>query len=421
MPADTGQFKLIKAARLIDGKGGPPLERGAILIEDGKIRAVGTEESILPPEGAQVQEFSYEDKTVLPGLIDCHVHLIGIGDGRAGDELTLLPDEVLTLQAARNARTHLYSGVSTVRDLGAKNQTTLKLRQAMEMGITPGPRLLLAGRPLAIIGGHLSYFGIQATGPDECRAAVRQLVKEGVDLIKITATGGSTRTSFRNRPSFNVDELKAICEEVHKFGKHAVAHCASSQGMVNALDAGIDTIVHAIHNEADGTHLYRPEITERLVEQGVFVNPTFHAGRNFIWEMEKQSESRPLTDEEQAKLDASRASYERVTECFARMREAGVTMVCGSDSSWMYYTMGSFQLELEAHVAAGMSPMESIVSATSDSARSCWIDETVGTLEPEKQADVLVVDGDPSQDINALWNVADVFQGGELVDRGSYV
>ena len=202
MTNSSSTFKLIRAARLIDGRGGPPLERGAVLLEGDTIRAVGTEEAVVAPESAPVQEFSYEDKTILPGLVDCHVHLIGIGDGRPGDELATLPDEVLTVQAARNARTHLYSGVTTVRDCGAKNQTTFMLRRAMEMGLTPGPRLVLSGRPLAIVGGHLSYFGIQATGRVECRAAVRQLIKEGADFIKITATGGSTRTSFPNRDTW---------------------------------------------------------------------------------------------------------------------------------------------------------------------------------------------------------------------------
>ena len=421
MAADKGGLKLILADRLIDGNGGPPLQRGAVLLEGDVVKAVGTEEAVVPPEGAEVREFRYDGKTVLPGLIDCHVHLIGLGDGRAGDELTLLPDEVLTLQAARNARAHLYSGTTTVRDLGAKNKTTLMLRQAMEMGITPGPRLRLAGRPMAIIGGHLSYFGIGATGPDECRAAVRQLIKEGVDQIKITATGGSTRTSHRNRPSFNVDELTAICDEAHKFGKHAVAHATSSQGILNVLDAGIDTIVHAVHNEPDGSMVYRPDITERIVKQGVFINPTLHASRHHVWYLEEQAQSRELTEQEQASLESARRGSEYTAECFGKMREAGVTLVCGSDSSWMEYPMGSFQHELEAHVAAGMSPMEAIVSATRDSARSCWIEDEVGTLEPGKQADVLVVDGDPSADINATFDVADVFQAGELVDRGNYV
>ena len=414
-------FKLIRAARLIDGMGGPPLERGAVLLEGDRIRAVGPEESVVPPEGAEVQEFDYEDRTVLPGLVDCHVHLIGMGDGRVGDELTTLPDEVLTLQAARNARTHLYSGVTTVRDCGAKHQTTFMLRKAMEMGITPGPRLVLSGRPVAIIGGHLSYFGIQATGVDECRAAVRQLVKEGADFIKITATGGSTRTSFPMRPSFNVDELTAICDEIHKFGKHAAAHCVSSQAMLNCLDAGIDTIIHGRHQEPDGSKVYREDITDRIVAQGVFVNYNMGGGMRLVRILEDKREVEGLTAEEQNQLDTHRETSKDTQDFYSRMRSAGVKMVCGSDSAWGNYKMGQFYYEVDAQVAGGMTPMEAIVAATGDSARSCWVDDELGTLEAGKRADVLVVDGDPSKDVMALKNVADVFQGGILVDRGNYV
>ena len=421
MTLDEGEFKLIKAGRLIDGNGGPPLERAAILLEGEVIKAVGTEEAVVPPEGARVEEFSYEDKTVLPGLVDCHVHLIGIGDGRAGDELALLPDELLAVQAARNARAHLYSGVTTVRDCGAKNRTTFMLRKAMDMGITPGPRLVLSGRPVAIVGGHLSYFGVQATGPNECRAAVRQLIKEGADFIKITATGGSTRTSFPLRPSFTVEELTAICDEAHKFGKHAAAHCASSQGMANALDAGVDTIIHGYFKEPDGTNRFSPEIAERIAGQGVFVNPTLHGGMARTRALEDSADSQALTEQEQADLDRLRRDQDHKLDWFSRLRDLGVRMVCGSDSAWGQYTMGGFQHEIEDHVEAGMSPMEAIVSATSESAKSCWVDDAVGTLESGLQADITVVDGDPSQDIKALWNVVDVFQGGRLVDRGNYV
>ena len=295
------------------------------------------------------------------------------------------------------------------------------LRRAVEMGITSAPRLVLAGRPIAIIGGHLSYFGTTATGADQCRAAVRQLVKEGADFIKVTATGGSTRTSFRLRPSFTVEELRTITEEAHKFGKHAVAHCASSQGMVNALEAGIDTIFHAIFNEPDGTSRFRPEIAERMARQGVFVNPTLHGERTLMRLLEDKMEREGLTEGEQATLDKMRREDETRLDHVARMRDAGVRMVCGSDSAWDNYQMGGFQHEVALHVEAGMSPMEAIVSATSDSARSCWMDHEVGTLEPGKRGDILVVEGDPSRDVNALWNVADVFLNGQPVDRGNYV
>ena len=232
------------------------------------------------------------------------------------------------------------------------------------------PRLILAGRPVAIIGGHLSYFGTAATGVDECRAAVRQLIKEGADFIKITATGGSTRTSHPLRPSFNVEELRAICEEAHRFGKHAAAHCASSQGMVNALDAGIDTIIHGVHKDPDGADTYRPDITERIAEQGVFVNPTLGQGVARVRMLEDMEN---LTAEQQAELDAARQTSDARMDHFARMRDAGVVMAAGSDSAWSYYPMGDYQTDIEAHAMAGMSNMEAIVSATRDAARSCCI------------------------------------------------
>ena len=396
---DSPEFTILKAARLIDGNGGPAAEQAAVLFHGDSISQIGTHETVQAPEGASVREVDYGDATILPGLVDSHVHLIGIGDGRAGDELVTLPDEVLTVQAAQNVRRHLYSGVTTVRDCGAQNRTTFLLRDAVEMGIVPSPRLVLSGRPVAIIGGHLSYFGIQATGPDECRAAVRQLV-------------------FSLRPSFNVDELSAICEEAHKFGKHAAAHCASSQGMVNVLASGIDTIIHGIHKEADGSDVYHPEISEKIAEQGVFVNPTLGGGLTRIRMLENTPD---LSPSQQAELDASREASEVRMDNVARMVEAGVVMTAGSDTAWGFYQMGDFQTEIEAHAMAGMTNMQAIVSATRDAARSCWIDDSVGTLEPGKQGDVLVVNGNPDQEINALRNIADVYLAGNRVDRQALV
>ena len=323
------------------------------------------------------------------------------------------------MQAAENARRHLYSGVTTVRDCGAKNRTTFLLRQAMDMSIATGPRLLLSGRPMAIVGGHLSYFGVEATGVDECRAAVRQLIKEGADFIKITATGGSTATSHPFRPSFNVDELTAIIEEAHKFGKHAAAHCASSQGMVNALDAGIDTVIHAYFKEPDGTFLYRPEIAERIAEQGVFVNPTMHQARNRLWRLEEKAETEGLTPQERADVDEGMRVQEIRYDQVARMVDAGVRLTAGSDSAWSYLPMGFFQHEIQAHTEAGLSPLEAIVSATGDAAKSCWVYDDLGTLQAGRRADLLVVHGDPSQNIAALSDVVDVFKDGLRVDRGA--
>lgn len=422
MTSSTPDFTLLTADRLIDGTGGPPLERGAILLDGSRIAAVGTAEVVVPPEGAVVEKIAYEGKTILPGLVDCHVHLNGIGDGRRGDDLAMLPDEILAVQSANNAREHLYSGVTTVRDCGAKNRTTFMLRQAVEMGIAVAPRLVLSGRPVAVIGGHLSYFGTQATGATECRTAVRQLIKEGADFIKVTASGGSTRTSFPFFPSFNVDELTAIAEEAHKFGKHVAAHCVNSQAMRNCLDAGIDTLIHARHMEPDGTYKYREDVTERIVEKGVFVNMTLNESRaNYRVISEKRDRGEMLSEREEQVLARGMEGYDSIVDSFSRMVDAGVRMAAGSDTSWSWHRIAQFPDEIEAHVAGGMSPMDAIVAGTSDSARSCWVDQEVGSLETGKAADILVVEGDPSRDITHLWNVVDVYQAGTRLDRASRI
>ncbi len=191
MPQRDDGIKLIGAVWLIDGNGGS-LERGAILVQGDSIKAVG------PPEGATLEGFNCEHQTALPGLVDYHVHLIGKGDGRSGDDLATLPDEVLTLQAARNEKANLYSGVTTVARLRAKNRTTFVLREAIEMGITPGPRLVLSGRPVAVIGGHLSDFGIDATGQPSAASPSASLSKR-------------VRTSLRSRPPAAAPRRSFVC------------------------------------------------------------------------------------------------------------------------------------------------------------------------------------------------------------------
>ena len=188
-------FKILRAKRLIDGNGGPSLNNQSVLIKDSEIVAVGDTQDIKAPDGSSVEVLEFGDKTIMPGMVDAHTHHVGFGDGRAGDEVASYPDEVLTIQAAKNARRALLSGVTTIRENGPKNVTSIRLRDAINEGLTLGPRMHLCGRPVSIIGGHMGYFGTTPTGPNQCREAVRQLIKEGADYIKITATGRSTQTS----------------------------------------------------------------------------------------------------------------------------------------------------------------------------------------------------------------------------------
>ena len=356
--------------------------------------------------------------SVMPGMIDCHTHHNGFGDGRPGEDVAALPDEILTLKAARNATLSLFSGVTSFRDNGAKNMTMFRLREAVRMGITQAPRMVQCGRPVAIVGGHMGYFGTEVTGPVESTAAVRQLIKEGADYIKICATGGSTRTSFPLLPAFNVEELKAITYEAHNVGKLTATHCSSTQGTINSLEAGVDMIIHCVFKEPDGTPNFREDVAERIGKQGAYVNPTVHVSRARVWALQKRKEVQDLSLEDQSRLDEALVELETRSTHLARMLDMGLKVITGSDSSWGDYQLGNTVYETECLVRTGFSPMQGILSVTSEAAKSIAIDDVTGTLEPGKEADVIIVDGNPVQDIGALWNVAEVFLAGERIDRG---
>ena len=412
-------YLLITADRVIDSTGGPPIDHGAVLVHDGKVVSVGRAAEVSAPEGASVESHHYAGCTVLPGMVDCHTHHNGFGDGRMGDELTLLADEILTVQAARNARASLYSGVTTIRENGPKNVTMFRLRDSINAGLTIGPRMVLCGRPVAIIGGHMGYFGGEVTGADQTRALTRQLIKEGADYIKITATGGSTRTSFPLKPSFTVEELEAVTEEAHKVGKLTATHCLSSEGIANSLDADVDMIIHCAFKDGDGTDNFRQDIAERIGEKGVYVNPTLHVGRSSAWTLAHKRDDGGLTSQEESQLDDSRRSMDVKLDHSRRMIEMGLRVITGSDSSWGNYKLGNTVYEAELLVHAGYSHLQGVLSVTSWAAAALDMDDQVGTLEPGKLADVLVVDGNPAEDINDLWNVRDVFFGGQKLERGS--
>ena len=371
------------------------------------------------PTGLDYKLIDYSDKTILPGLIDSHVHLTGIGDGRSGDQLAQLPDEVLSINMANNAKKHLHSGVTTVRDCGAKNDTAFHLRTAAQMGIIESPRLVLSGRPLAIIGGHLSYFGEQITGTNECRAAVRYLIKQGADFIKVTASGGSTNTSFPLKPSFSQEELNVIVEEAHKFGKHVAAHCHNSESMVRSLKAGVDTIIHGVFKESDGTNKYREDVVELMLKNNTFVNPTLAPGMMRVKIMENKKNEGNFSESDQEEMDKVLFEHEYRMECFNKMYEAGISMSAGSDSAWGAYEMGNFFLDIEGHVAGGQSPMEAIKSATSVASQSCWIDDSIGSIEIGKLADMIVLDESPVNQIENLRTISEVIKDGEFVDRNN--
>jgi imidazolonepropionase-like amidohydrolase len=273
--------------------------------------------------------------------------------------------------------------------------------------------MVICGRPITMTGGHMGYFGSEADGPDAVRAAVRTLLEEGADYIKIVATGGSTRTSDPNRASYTVPELLAITDEARRHGKLTAAHCTSAQGVQNCLDAGVDMIIHCVFNEPDGSYRYRPDLVERLAAANAWVNPTLYVMKAGIERLRTAREDAgELTAELTAQLDLSRRALDARVEAVGRMARAGVRMTAGSDSPWGWYAPGEFVHEIDMLTQAGLSYEDAIVAGTAGAAESIGVGAVAGRLAPGRQADLLVVRGDPTREIAALWSVLDVWQAG---------
>ena len=408
-------IKVFSGNRMIDTKAGKVIEKDiSILVKDSEIISVDSSEKISSHEMFKNAEKIKLNGTILPGLVDCHVHLIGFGDGTPGDVLVKTDDNLLAINGAQNAIRHLDSGVTTLRDLGAKNMTGYMIKEASNRGIIQTPDLIMSGRPITIVGGHLNWFGEVATGPTECIASVRRLLRDGSDMIKITATGGSTGTSNVRVPSFNLDEMKAIVEEAHKFGVHTAAHCVNTEGMRIAVEAGVDTIIHGRFVNTDGELEFDEKLADQMVEQGTFINPTLHQGRDRIWQLLDKEEE--LTDIEKTEIEIWNKHWDDSQKVWEKVLDKGIQLVAGSDASWQYYKLGgtSFQDEIHSHVSVGMSPMEAIQSGTIYSAMSCWVDNEVGSIEPGKIANIISVDGKPEKEIKDLRNVNSIIHRGRV-------
>ena len=418
MPEAPSPFTLITADRLVDGSTAAPIERAAVLIQGERIVALGPQDAVRAPDGATVDRKAYGAATILPGLVDAHTHLVAPGDGTLGDDIAKEDDDFLLLQAAKNARTLLHSGVTTLRENGAKGKVAFSLREGIRRRLAPGPRMVICGRPIAITGGHMGYFGSEADGEVAVRAEVRKLLKEGADYIKIVASGGSTRTSDPNRASYSVAELAAMTDEARRHGKLTAAHCTSAQSIQNCLDAGVDMIIHCIFTEPDGTFRFRPDLVQRLAAAKAWVNPTLYVMKAGIERMREAREREGrLTPELMAQLEQSRRALDVRVDAVRRMSEAGVRMTAGSDSPWGWYAPGEFVHEIHMLAQAGLSYADAIVTGTAGAADSIGVGGVSGRLLSGRQADVLVVRGDPTREITALWDVLDVYQAGHRIAR----
>jgi imidazolonepropionase-like amidohydrolase len=406
-------YELISASHCFDGLGNAYAD-AAVVIADGRIAAFGGRADLEAEYAGSCSERHYEGCTLLPGLIDTHTHLIFPGDGTNAWEYCDHPDGVLLLTAARNAWRCLCAGFTTVADLGARNEVAFELREAVEDGIIQAPRLVLSGYPLTITGGHCWPLGGETDGVDGVRRAVRHLCKLGADLIKVMLTGGGTPGTNSRRPAYSRAEMEAVADEAHSRDRKVIGHSGAIEATTWALDAGFDGIAHCHFQTADGGMDYDETLGQRLADQGVFVNPTLQVNRV---RMREPVASKIASEGDQGSLKERRARYAQSVANFEAMRQAGVKLVCGSDSGWGWTAFGENAQEIDAMVEAGMSVHEALTAATSLAAAALGLEDEVGSLERGKRADLLVVHGDASQNVSALLDVSSVWAEGQRVDQ----
>jgi imidazolonepropionase-like amidohydrolase len=386
----------------IDGTGNAPLAGQAIVLSGDTIEAVVPQKALSVREGDD--KIDMPGVTLLPGLINTHVHLVLPGDGSPFELMNLESDITLALRAASNAATCLSAGITTVRDCGGRGMTVIELRNRASASALPGCRVVACGWPVTITGGHGRYFGGEADGVEGLRKMVRRLVSSGAEFIKVLASGGGTPGSLAHFPSFTLKEMRSIVETSHALGLPVSAHCTATDSLSIAIEAGVDTIEHALFMAEDERMLIREDIADKLAESQIPVASTMQVARD----MNDMASEGPDGPEWRAHLDADR-------EIKARLHKLGVPLIAGSDAGWRYTQFGSFWKELDELVEIGMSPMRAVHAATGAAAQALGIDEQLGTIQPGRVADLLAVEGELARDIGCLAHVKAVYQSGARV------
>jgi imidazolonepropionase-like amidohydrolase len=400
---------VVHAGHLLDVKTGKLLSDQTIVIEDGKIARVGPSAEIKAPADAMLIDLS--NATVLPGLIDAHTHLT-MDPNFGYEELGIsLPRE--TLIGAKNARVTLEAGFTTVRDVGADGYTDVALRDAINAGDVPGPRMLVSGPALGITGGHcdnnLLPFEYHATsdgvadGIAAVQQKVRQNIKYGSDLIKVCATGGVvTKGDDPQASEYTLEEMKAIVADAHRLGRKVAAHAHGAQGILWASQAGVDSIEH-------GSYIDDAGIAE-MKKNGTYLVPTLYLRDWFLANAEKNHVPDFYLVKAKAIMPAAR---QNIAHAFA----SGVKVAFGTDAA--AYPHGLNAHEFAVMVKLGLSPLQAIQAATVNAADLLGWTGKVGSLESGAWADIVAVEGDPLKDVTTLERVKFVMKGGEVV-RNEY-
>lgn len=415
----AGKSYVLKAARLFDGKSNALVKPGVVVVTEGKIVAAGTSAAI--PAGAETIDLG--DATLLPGFIDAHTHLTMMyreDYSRAALDELQKPIPEMALDASVNARVTLMAGITTVRDVGSRDYLDAGLRNAINRGVVPGPRMLVAVHAIGATGGHCDETGYRAgvfgkeTGPeegvingaDQARQAVRLAHKYGATIIKTCATGGVLSLADAvDTPQLTQEELNAIVDEAHALKLKTAAHAHGAEGAKRAIRAGIDSIEHGSFLDDEALNLMK--------QRGTYYVPTLMAAQGLSEQMAKGVAIPPPI------LVKANAAIASIHQTFQKALGMGIKIGLGTDAA--VYPHGRNTEEFHQMVDLGMKPIDALKAGTSVDAELLGLADKIGTLEPGKLADVVAVPGDPVENIRATEHVFFVMKEGVIYknDRGA--
>ncbi len=406
---------ILRNAKLFAGTGKLPEAPVTVLIEGDRVGSIApATEAIVAPEGAEAIDCG--GKFLMPGMVDCHIHITGSGDPNQLKKMKeLIPHAAI--RSAGNAKAYLDAGFTAVRDAGGSSHIDVALKQAINEGLIPGPRLQVACHGISITGGHgdtqngwppeIQFAGRSVVdSPDEARRAAREQLRDGADHLKLHATGGvMSEGDVPTARGLTVEEMRAAIEEAENVGKKSMAHAQGSNGIKNAILAGISSIEHGFY--------LTDEIIELMLKKGVFMVPTLSAVHQIV--VNGISAGIPEYGVRKA-MEAQEAHI----ASFKKAYEAGVKIALGTDAATPFNYHGKNALELELMVNAGMKPVDALLAVTKMGSELMGWGDKMGQVKPGFWADLILVDGDPLADVRVLQDTSKiklVVKGGKVVVR----
>ena len=413
--------RIFKAKRVANADVSSWLDDHAVIIEDGVITAVEPAANVAS-SGDSYEVHDLGDVSLLPGLVDAHSHMHCSATHDAQALAMSENDQQLTIRATNNMRKAVLAGTTTIRDLGSRNEVAFTVRQMIEDGHVPGPRLLLAGTPITITAGHCWFFGTEADTEAEVRTAIRTQVKLGANVIKVMATGGMfTPTANPRTPQYSVKVLKAAVEEAHRMNVPIVTHTLSAQGVRNVVEARVDQLIHArwYHSDPNEGLDYSPDTVKQMVDQGQWVDPTI--GHHLLGiEAKARGEIGPM-DPHWA-VSYKIVPEEEHVDTLNKMHDAGVRFTTGLDMGMTYGTHDRSAANAWALVETlGWANWKAINASTAGTAEALGLIKQIGSLQTGMFADMAAFAGDPAQNIREMDQASTVVKSGQILKLNNKV